>query len=414
MPARRLSRIEVARRAHNPVVTDPLRADAPVSLRHIPDPAGIDRARTLPAAWYADDTFHRHELQRVFRSDWVCAALTDELPPRKGWSAISVAGLPVLLVRDAGGDLRAFLNLCRHRASPLCDTGATGGGSVIRCPYHAWVYRLDGTLAKASGVGTPAGFDVGDFALKPVAVACWRRTVWINVADPSAVFDTGPLAAAIDQFPLESFELALSETHLRPFNWKVLLENYSENYHTPFVHPQIDTSAREDYPMVSEGRVLYAWDRPLRASNDPSDQIRATLLPGEPGWELLAASSTERPYDVGSYLTIWPNAMLNVFPDAALVMWVEPVDATTTRVERRLLLAEGRSPAEAQAIVESHRLVHDQDVDICTRVQRSHTAGLDADGVLATTEERGVFFVHEHLRRALAVDAIESQARDPR
>jgi Rieske 2Fe-2S family protein len=392
---------------HNPGVTDSSPADAPVGLRPIPDPLGIDRAHTLPAAWYADETFHSHELQRVFRSDWVCAALTDELPPPKGWSAISVGGLPVLLVRDADGELRAFLNVCRHRASPLCDVGASGGGAVIRCPYHAWVYRLDGTLAKASGVGTPSGFDVADYGLKPVAVANWRRTVWINVGDPAAVFDPGPLAAAIDQFPIESFELAVSETHLRPFNWKVLLENYSENYHTPFVHPQIDTTGSEDYPMVSDGRVLYAWDRPRRPSNDASEQIRATLLPGEAGWEWLAQSSTGRPYDVGSYLTIWPNAMINVFPDATLVMWVDPVDATTTRVERRLLLAEGRAPGEAQAIVESHRLVHEQDVDICVRVQRSHTAGLDAEGVLATTEERGVFFVHEHLRRALAVDAIE-------
>jgi len=233
-------------------------AEVPVGLRYLADPPGIDRARTLPAAWYADDTFHRHELQRIFRSDWVCAGLADELPPRKGWSAISVGGLPVLLVRDAHGELRAFFNVCRHRASPLCDTGASGSGTVIRCPYHAWVYRLDGTLAKASGVGTPAGFDVADFGLKPVAIAHWRRTFWINVSDPAATFDPGPLGAAIDQFPIESFEIAVNETHVRRFNWKVLLENYSENYHTPFVHPQIDTAASEDYPMVSDGRVLYA------------------------------------------------------------------------------------------------------------------------------------------------------------
>jgi phenylpropionate dioxygenase-like ring-hydroxylating dioxygenase large terminal subunit len=386
----------------------------PKKLREIPDPPGIEHARTLPAAWYADETFHRHELQRVFRSDWVCAGLIDDLPVAKSWSAISVGGLPVLLVRDADGELRAFLNVCRHRASPLCETGAGGGGAVIRCPYHAWVYRLDGTLAKASGVGSPAGFDVADFGLKPVAVGTWRRTFWINVSDPSAALELGSLAEAIDQFPIESFEVAVHETHLRPFNWKVLLENYSENYHTPFVHPQIDTSPAEDYPMVSDGRVLYAWDRPLAASTDASEQIRATLLPGEPGWEQLAASSTGRPYDVGSYLTIWPNVMINVFPDAALFMWVEPVDATTTRVERRLLLAPGRSTEQARAIVESHRLVHEQDVDICTRVQRSHTAGLDADGVVATVEERGVFFVHQHLRRRLSGCAIEFSGCDPR
>ena len=383
-------------------------ADVHVGLRQIPNPVGIQRARTLPAAWYADEAFHRHELGCVFRSDWVCAGLTDELPVAKGWSALSVGGLPVLLVRDAAGGLRAFLNVCRHRASPLCEIGASGSGTVISCPYHAWVYRLDGSLAKASGVGTPEGFDVADFGLKPVAVAIWRRTFWVNVADPDATFEPGPLADAVEQFPIESFDVVVSESNLRRFNWKVLLENYSENYHTPFVHPEIDTSPREDYPMVSHGRVLYAWDRPLRPSSDPVDRIRATLLPGEHGWEQLAASATARPYDVGSYLTIWPNAMINVFPDAALVMWVEPVDASTTRVERRLLLAPGRPPEVAQSIVESHRLVHDQDVEICTRVQRSHDSGLDADGVLATTEERGVFFVHEHLRRALAGDAIEA------
>ena len=96
--------------------------------------------------------------------------------------------------------------------------------------------------------------------------------------------------------------------------------------------------------------------------------------------------------------------MINVFPDAALVMWMEPLTASTTRVERRLLLADGRTPEQAKAQIEAHALVHQQDIDICTMVQRSHDAGLDADGVLATFEERGVYFVHQHLRRCLAAD----------
>ena len=387
-------------------------ADVPVSLRHVPDPPGIDTARTLPAAWYADETFHRHELQRVFRSGWVCVGVTDELPGVKQWTAIEVGGLPVLLVRDGAGVLRGFLNVCRHRASPLCDSGATGEGTVIRCPYHSWIYRLDGSLAKASGVGRPRGFELGDHGLKPVGVTVWRRTVWVNAAVPDAAFDLGPLAAAIDAFPIETFETVLSESHVRPFNWKVLVENYSENYHTPFVHPEIDTSASEDYPMVSDGPVLYAWDRLLSPSDDHDEQIRAALLPGEPGWDGLASARASRPYDVGSYLTIWPNVMINVFPDATLIMWIEPLSATTTRVERRLLLAPGHDPDAARAIVETHRLVHQQDVDICSRVQRSHTAGLDADGVLATVEERGVYFVHEQLRRCLSSDpAMPSQSR---
>lgn len=372
-----------------------------MTVRPIPDPPGITTARTLPAAWYADAEFFEHERRQVFRNGWVCAGVTDELPPPGAWSARTVGGVPLLFVRDRAGELRAFLNVCRHRAAPLCDDDGTGDGPLIRCPYHAWLYRHDGSLAKAQGIGKPEGFDPAGYSLTPVAVAVWRRFVFTHVSDPTATLDLGPLAAAVDACPLEAMEPVLTETDNRAFNWKVLVENYSENYHTPFVHPEIDTSSTEDYPMVSDGPVLYAWDRVVQPGDDDDERIRATLLPGEPGWERQFGAATDRAYDVGSYLTVWPNLMVNLFPDAALAMWVEPTGPTTTRVERRLYLAPGRTDEQRSVIVDAHRRVHEQDVDICLAVQRSHSAGLDADGVLATFEERGVFFVHEHLRAAV-------------
>lgn len=377
-------------------------------LRHIPEPSGIATARTLPAAWYSDASFFVGERERVFRRGWVCSAVVDELPEPGAWIARTVAGVPILFVRDSDGELRGFVNVCRHRAAPLCPEPASGtgsgSGSVIRCPYHAWIYRHDGTLAKANGVGEPEGFDVADYSLRPVSLAIWRRLVFVDVGGASASLDLGPLAAAVDACPIEQMELVSAETDVRAFNWKVLLENYSENYHTPFVHPEIDTSAVEDYPMVSDGAVLYAWDRRKRPGPDADEQIRASLLPGEDGWEQLFTADTERPYDVGSYLTIWPNTMVNLFPDAMLVMWMEPVSANSTRVERRLFVMPGRTADELVGILDAHRRVHEQDVDICIAVQRSHDAGVDADGVLATVEERGVHFIHEHLRRCMSVE----------
>ncbi len=372
-----------------------------VQLRAIPDPAGIRTARTLPAAWYADPGFFELERQRVHRRAWMCAGVTDELPPAGSWVARQVAGIPILIVADRVGALRAFLNVCRHRGAPLCDE--QGSGSHIRCPYHAWLYRHDGTLARAQGIGRPEGFDPTEHALRPVGLAVWRRLVFVHLGEPDAQLDLGPLAAAVDACPIEHMELVSIERDERRFNWKVLLENYSENYHTPFVHPEIDTAATEDYPMVSDGPVLYAWDRLVRPGAADDERIRATMLPGEPGWERLFAADTERPYDVGSYLTIWPNAMVNLFPDAALVMWIEPIAANRSIVERRLYLLPGGSvAANGRAdIVDAHRLVHDQDVTICHAVQRTHDAGLDADGRLATVEERGVHFVHEQLRAAI-------------
>ncbi len=201
--------------------------------------------------------------------------------------------------------------------------------------------------------------------------------------------------------------VVLSERDERSFNWKVLLENYSENYHTPFVHPEIDNSTSHDYPMVSNGLVLYAWDRPLHPT-DEAGLAMAQLLPGEPGWDALASAATDqpyrpKPYDRGSYLTVFPNLMLNIFPDAALAMWVEPLTVNRTVVHRRLYTSEGADRDAVAANIAAHRLVHQQDVDICQRVQRSHDAGIDADGVLATVEERGVYWLHEHLRALLAI-----------
>jgi phenylpropionate dioxygenase-like ring-hydroxylating dioxygenase large terminal subunit len=376
-----------------------------VALREISDPSGIRQAKTLPASSYSSAEFHGRERDVIFGRDWVCAGVIDEMPAAGSWTACVTGGVPVLFVRDKAGALRAFLNVCRHRASPLCEDGESHASSLIRCPYHSWLYQLDGSLARASGVGEPDGFDVADYSLKPVQLAQWRRMIFVCFDDAAAPLDIGPLGTAIDAYALESMELALSETNDRQFNWKVLLENYSENYHTPFVHPEIDTSANEDYPMISDGITLYAWDRPLRPSGSRVDEIRATMLPGEPGWAELASVSMDGPYGVGGYLTVWPNLMMNVFPGAFLAMWMEPIDATTTRVERRLYIRPEIDATIRQSIVAAHRRVHDQDVDICNRVQRSHNAGLDADGVLATVEERGVYFVHEHLRNRVELPA---------
>ncbi|MFM2077973.1 MAG: hypothetical protein RJA49_1863 [Actinomycetota bacterium] len=371
-----------------------------ITVREVPGPAGIRQARTLPARWYADPAHFERETRAIWRQEWLCAGDLAEMPAPGAWRAVTVAGLPVLFVRDREGCLRAFLNVCRHRAAPLCAPGEEGAGSALSCPYHAWLYRLDGSLARAQGVGDPDGFDTADFPLRPLGLAVWRRWTFVH-ADPTApTLELGPLAAAASSYPVETMRVVLSEAHERPFNWKVLLENYSENYHTPFVHPEIDTSNSHDYPMLAEGLTLYAWDRPLRPTTEAGARM-ATLLPGEPGWEDIGMAPTSTPYDVGGYLTIWPNLMLNLFPDAALAMWMEPVSANRTIVHRRPYSHPNSSDASLAAQVDAHRLVHLQDVDICTAVQRNHDAGVDAEGVLATVEERGVHFVHQHLRRAL-------------
>ena len=137
-----------------------------------------------------------------------------------------------------------------------------------------WVFRLVGAL------GVLAVLALGALALIPSEQVARLATDRFEAVTGRALTIEGAVSAG-EGVPgrSRSYDVAA--------NYKVLLENYSENYHTPFVHPEIDTTATEDYPMVSDGPVLYAWDRPLRPV-DEAQRIMHDLLPGEPGWEDVA------------------------------------------------------------------------------------------------------------------------------
>ena len=246
-------------------------------LRAIPDPPGITtrddaagvRGTPIPRS-------SNTNVEHVFRDGWVCAGVDRRAARRRARGRRgTVGGMPVPRSSATATASCAASSTCVDIGPRRCAT-TTGSGSLIRCPYHSWLYRHDGSLAKAHGVGEPDGFDVADYSLKPVAVATWRRLRVRQRRRPEASLDLGPLAAAVDACPIEAMELVLTETNDRRFNWKVLLENYSENYHTPFVHPEIDTTAHRGLPdgQRRAGAVRLgpsAAAGPRRRRDDPGD-----------------------------------------------------------------------------------------------------------------------------------------------
>ena len=117
----------------------------------VPAESATFAARTLPASWYADPEQHRRQLDAVFRRGWSCVGVVDDLAPSNGYLAVTTPdGTPVLVTTDAAGTMRAFLNVCRHRGAPLAE--GCGTARALSCPYHAWVYRLDGGLARHHGM----------------------------------------------------------------------------------------------------------------------------------------------------------------------------------------------------------------------------------------------------------------------
>lgn len=359
----------------------------------------VEQARTLPGAWYADAGHHALEMERVFRRHWVGIAGTDAVEKPGSYLTATVAdGVPVLVVRGDDGVLRAFLNVCRHRGAPVAE--GCGTARALSCPYHAWVFRLDGSLSRATGVGRPEGFEPEDFALVPVEVTTFARTVMVNLAPEPAPFDPGPLVDGLAPYGLDDLELGRTDRYEAAFNWKVLLENYSENYHTPFVHSQLIASGYE-YPMETVGDVVYAWDRPL-APRDASEQALATSTPGGPGWEGVAEDLSPESFNNGSYLTVFPNTMISVFSGFAATFRLTPTGPRTTLVERDYLWHPSVPAERRDADHAATREVVEQDLAICEALQRTYDGGLSADGVLSTEHERGIHHVHQLLFAALA------------
>lgn len=141
---------------------------------------------TLPGGFYASPELYRREQERIFAQLWTCVGLAAALPQAGDYLTTEVAGEPILVVRGQDGQLRAFLNVCRHRGARLCTEPCGRLESrVIQCPYHAWSYALDGRLIGAPNMRDAEGFSPSAYGLLPVALAVWEGMIWVNLAsDP--------------------------------------------------------------------------------------------------------------------------------------------------------------------------------------------------------------------------------------
>src|SRR5580765_3335836 len=140
-------------------------------------------ARTLPFAWYSDEEQLRRERARIFARSWQYAGRSALVAEPGSFLTADAGGVPILVTRDADGELRAFLNVCRHRGAVLMD--GCGTRATLQCHYHAWTYELDGSLRAAPRSDREPEFDNGDWSLLPAGVGAWGPFLFVN-PDPNA------------------------------------------------------------------------------------------------------------------------------------------------------------------------------------------------------------------------------------
>ena len=343
-------------------------------------PQRLASAQALPAAAFTDTGLAAAETAAIFARGWQFVAHVSQLSAAGDHVVTEIAGVPLLMVRGADGQLRALHNVCRHRAGPLalCDGRAA---KALHCRYHGWTYALDGRLKSAPEMADAQSFDIEAIRLPEARVAVWRGLVFaaLDPREPKTFtalvegIEARLATAGFDASALEGFEHSGRVSYEIGCNWKLYVDNYLEGYHLPHVHPALNRML--DY-------------REYRTETLRWHSLQSSPIRDAPGRQAL-------------YYWLWPNTMLNCLPDRLQTNRVLPLGADRCRVVFDYFHAPG-VPASAR---ESDRVFSDEvqreDIGICEAVQRGMQSGSYDAGRLSPLRESGLFHFHELWRAAL-------------
>jgi choline monooxygenase len=294
------------------------------SLESLFDPAtyaGTRRpaleAETLPPVAYTSEEFYRREVERIFLREWNFMGRADLVSNPGDYFAVELVGVPIIVVRGSDGQVRAFANHCRHRGSALVS--GEGNCKAFKCPYHSWVYGLDGRLLGTPEMQHSRDFDPVRYGLIPVKLETWGGFLFVNF-DP----DSRPLGDFLGDLPekcasygLDGFVCTRRKTFELACNWKLFAENAMEEYHIGTVHRQtiqkntpLETHAPE--PPGGEYAVLYSKHEGTMA-----------LLKGDTGFPRIS-TLRGKPAEGTYFILVYPSTMFALTTDCCWYLELRP------------------------------------------------------------------------------------------
>ena len=343
---------------------------------------------TLPWSWYSDTDVLRLEQERIFGGLWQYAAHIDQVADPGSYVATRAGHVPVVVVRDRDATLRAFLNVCRHRGSLICD--GAGTRETLQCPYHAWTYGLDGSLLAAPRADREPGFDQDGLGLIPVQVDRWGPFVFVN-PDPEAA----PLADCLGELPAllaaDGLDVDALTFHSRAeteydANWKICSENYLECYHCSVAHPSFSRAidvAPDAYALETRPSLLSQFGAPRNGGGGVYD----------------ASGEIAR----GQFHFLFPNTTINVMPGRPNLSIGPIIPLTAERTYRYLdyFFAPGTDAAWIDDYTELDNQVGVEDRMLVERVHAGMRVGAVDHGVLLPASERLIAEFQRLVFRAL-------------
>jgi len=361
------------------------------------DPNRAEDSWTLPASWYSGPEVFEREREAIFYRTWLYQCSVHDLPNPGDYYCGSIADQEILIIRGGDGVIRAFYNVCSHRAHPLLD--GQGNSKLIVCPYHQWCYQTDGSFRGARGKDALKDWSPDDADLKPVQLEEFAGLLFVNL-DVNAL----PLAQQAGGFLGDMYEACPGVDSLHRVkrldrtvhaNWKTIVDNNHECYHCAVNHPElmelVDYRSRA---VWSDDGITFSHG----VEGDSTVKKAAYML------------SEDKAEQASLFGFIWPNTIPLFFPGptSMVLFQVNPLGPELTNVRHDFYFAQPEPSAQEQALIDwIDTVLVPEDVSLCENVQR----GLRSNGY-----QQGKFVVnrddcsysehHVHFFQRLVHDAV--------
>ena len=293
--------------------------------------SGFADSQTLTPEIYTSEEFLDFERMSIFDHEWLCIGLANSIPEPGDWFTKNLNGEPLIAARGKDKEIRVFSAVCQHRAMQICE--GSGNNSKFKCPYHHWIYDLDGRLLGAPAMEKTGDFDKSEWGLPNVKTEIWRGFIFVNL-DP----DAEPLTPSLSRYEsyLENYQLdeavcpGTFTLESLPWNWKIMFENFNDGYHANRLHQYVQDFCPSDMssfpvPWDDSSNVIFRESGYVHIDGGFNPTHKA-LMPVYP--ELTEAERWR-----STFALIPPNLCIGTAPDQAFFFIVSPVTAGTIDVE---------------------------------------------------------------------------------
>lgn len=342
-----------------------------------------DVAWTLPREYYTSQEVFNIEKERIFDHSWICVSHISELAESNDYITRQILDENIIVVRGRDNVLRAFYNVCPHRGHELLE-GSGKAKNVITCPYHAWTFKLDGSLALARNCDNVSNFDTEGSHLSPIKVEEYAGFVFINL-DPNSGTVEDQLPGLAEKMyeacpVINDLKLAARFITNTPANWKVIVDNYMECYHCGPAHPGFADSVQVDkywHTMHGNWTLQYGFARSSEKSFKLDDSVVDASFHG---------------------FWAWPSTMFNVNPgsDFMTVIYEYPIDAENTLQHYEIFFLNEELTQKQKDLIEWYRTVfRPEDLNLVESVQRGlKSKGYRGQGRIMTDKQRSGISEH--------------------